>query len=85
MSIWIWVVVLAVFFLIVLPEVLLAGVIYTVLLVRTSKKKWGRDVKLPENDEEYCGMYYEGLDWGELYSGYKREVEVQSGKYHRIY
>lgn len=84
MSIWIWVVILAVFFLIVLPEVLLAGVIYTVLLVRTSKKKWDRDVKLPENDEEYCGMYYEGLDWGELYSDYIREVEVQSGKYHLV-
>ena len=84
MSIWIWIAVLVVMFGFVLPEIILAGVIYTVLLVRTSKKKWGRDVKLPENDEEYSGMYYDGLDWGELYSGYKREVEVQSGKYHLV-
>ena len=84
MSTWIWIAVLVVMFGFVIPEIILAGVIYTVLLVRTSKKKWDRDVKLPENDEEYSGMYYEGLDWGELYSGYKREVEVQSGKYHLV-
>lgn len=64
---------------IVLSELLIAGVIYTVLLVRTSKKKWARDVKLPD-DEEYRGMYYEGLEWGKLYEDYKRGVEVKSGR-----
>lgn len=80
MEFWIWLIIILLLVLIVIPEILLAGVIYTVLLVRTSKKKWGREVKLPENDEEYRGMYYEGLEWGKLYEDYKREVEVRSGK-----
>ena len=53
----------------VFSELLIAGVIYTVLLVRTSKKKWDRDVKLPD-DEEYRGMYRESLEWGKLYEDY---------------
>ena len=64
-------------------ELLIAGVIYTVLLVRTSKKKWDRDVKLPD-DEEYKGMYYESLEWGKLYEDYKREVEVKSGRFRLV-
>lgn len=75
--IWILIILLVV---VVIPELVLAGVIYSILLVRTSKKKWGREVKLPEGDDEYRGMYYEGLEWGELYSDYKREVEVKSGR-----
>ena len=59
-------------------ELVVAGVIYSVLLVRTSPKKWPRDVKLPD-DEEYKNMYYEGLDWGKFYEDYRREVEVKSG------
>ena len=78
MQILIWILVgIAAF--IVFSELLIAGVIYTVLLVRTSKKKWDRDVKLPD-DEEYKGMYYESLEWGKLYEDYKREVEVKSGR-----
>ena len=84
MSIWIWIAVLVLMFGFVLPEIILAGVIYTVLLVRTTKKKWGREVKLPPNDDEYEGMYKEGLEWGELYADYKRDVEVQSGRYHLV-
>ena len=64
-------------------ELLIAGVIYTVLLVRTSKKKWDRDVKLPD-DEEYKEMYYESLEWGKLYEDYKREVEVKSGRFRLV-
>ena len=56
---WIAVILLA---LNVFLQFLAAGIIYTVLLVRTSKKKWGREVKLPEGDDEYRDMYYEGLD-----------------------
>lgn len=77
--VWLWIL-LIVLVGFVLPELLLAGVIYSVLLVRTSKKKWGREVKLPEGDDEYCGMYYEGLEWGELYSDFKREVSVKNGR-----
>ena len=29
-------------------------------------------------------MYKEGLEWGELYADYKRDVEVQSGRYHLV-
>lgn len=76
---WLWILLLIILVAVIIPEIVLAGVIYSVLLVRTSKKKWGRDVDLPD-DEEYCGMYQEGLDWGELYSDYKRDVEVKSGR-----
>ena len=65
-------------------QFLAAGIIYTVLLVRTSKKKWGREVKLPEGDDEYRDMYYEGLDWGRQYSDYKMPVEIKSGRYHLV-
>ena len=50
MNTWIWIILLVVLFGFVIPEIVIAGVIYTILLVRTSKKKWGRDVLLPEND-----------------------------------
>ncbi len=76
--IWLWILIIVLVGF-VIPEIVLAGVIYSVLLVRTSKKKWGRDVDLPD-DEEYIGMYREGLEWGELYSDYKRDVEVKSGR-----
>ncbi len=84
MNTWIWIILLVVLFGFVIPEIVIAGVIYTILLVRTSKKKWGRDVLLPENDDEYAGMYHEGLEWGELYSDYMREVEIKSGRYRLV-
>ena len=78
---WIAVILLA---LNVFLQFLAAGIIYTVLLVRTSKKKWGREVKLPEGDDEYRDMYYEGLDWGRQYEDYKQPVEINSGRYHLV-
>ena len=40
MNTWIWIILLVVLFGFVIPEIVIAGVIYTILLVRTSKKKW---------------------------------------------
>lgn len=79
MQILLWVL-LGVAAFIVFSELLIAWIIYAVLLVRTSKKKWGREVKLPEGDEEYSGMYYEGLEWGKRWEDYRQEVSVRSGR-----
>lgn len=82
MNIWLWILIGVLAF-IVVSELTIAGVIYTILLVRTSKKKWGRDVKLPD-DDEYKGMYYEGLEWGREYADYSRDVQIKNGKYRLV-
>lgn len=74
-SFWIWMAVLAVFVFLLLPTFIMAGVLYTVLLVRNKPDKWGRVCSFPE-DEEYVGMYGEALDWHEKWSGNMREVSV---------
>ena len=76
---WYWIVLLAVLVLGVLPAVVLSGVIYTVLLVRTKPEKWSREISLPD-DQEYVDMYHEGLAWGEKWKGCMREVRTQNGK-----
>lgn len=77
---WYWIVLLAVVFFGVLPVLLLTAILYCNILVRTSKKKWKRDVSMPD-DPEYVAMYHEGLKWGEAYASHIREVETKNGKY----
>lgn len=74
---WFWIIVLALFFLVIAPFVVLSGVLYSVLLVRTKPEKWDREVSLPD-DPEYIAMYHEGLDWGKRYSAFCREVTTES-------
>ena len=65
----------------VLQMILLSVIVYVKLLVRTSKKKWTRDCGFPD-DEEYVKMFNIGLEWGEQWKDYKRDVDLYSGKYH---
>ncbi|MCR5653289.1 MAG: lysophospholipase [Ruminococcus sp.] len=80
MSLWIWIAIAAVFFLLILPMILIAVVLYLILFVRTSKNKWGRVCSFPE-DEEYSKMYDTGLEWGKKYEQHKTPVDIQSGRY----
>ena len=82
MSIWIWILIwAAAFFLIIAPVFLIPAGLYVILLVRTRKSKWRRKCSLPK-DKEITEMFYVGLDWAEKYSAGRREVDVYSGKYH---
>lgn len=65
----------------VLQVILLSVIVYVKLLVRTSKRKWTRDCGFPD-DEEYVKMFNRGLEWGAEWEGYKRDVDIMSGKYH---
>ncbi len=76
---WAWVL-LGVFVLLILPTFVISSIIYTVLLVRTNKKKWGRTCSIPD-DEEYLRMFEIGIEWDKEYAAYKREVEITSEGY----
>ena len=76
MSIWIWIV-LFVFLFAVLPIPVLSYIIYSILLVRTSGKKWGRECSIPD-DEEYKRMFDIGIQWNEQNKECKQEVEITS-------
>ena len=76
MPIWIWIVI-AVIILGLLPLPILAYYLYSVLLVRTSKKKWGRECSIPD-DEEYKRMFDIGIEWEKQYHSQKQPVEVVS-------
>ncbi|MBQ7566457.1 MAG: alpha/beta fold hydrolase [Oscillospiraceae bacterium] len=78
---WYWIVLLAVLFFVVLPPVVLAGVIYTILLVRTNPQKWERAISM-ENDPEYIGLYKDAEAWSEKYRANMREVDTYSGRLH---
>lgn len=76
---WPWIISALIFFLVVVP-LLFSIILYRILLVRTSKKKWQR--KCSEKDDlEQIEMYEQGEKWGELYSDKMQEVRVKSEKY----
>lgn len=77
LSFWIWIAVGAVLLFFLIPTMVMSGVIYTVLLIRTKPEKWDRSCSMPE-DEEYLGMFREGLAWDETYRHCKQEVSVVS-------
>ncbi len=82
MSIWIWILIwAAAFFLVIAPLIIIPAGIYFILLVRTRKSKWTRKCSLPK-DAEIKEMFEIGLSWAEKYADKKREVDVYSGKYH---
>ena len=76
MPIWIWILI-AVFVFGILPWPILAYYLYSVLLVRTSKKKWGRECSIPD-DEEYKRMFDIGIEWEKQYASHKQPVEITS-------
>ncbi|MBQ9248003.1 MAG: hypothetical protein IJ171_05390, partial [Ruminococcus sp.] len=76
MPIWTWILI-AVFVFGVLPWPILAYYLYSVLLVRTSKKKWGRECSIPD-DEEYKRMFDIGIEWDRRYASCKQPVEITS-------
>ena len=79
---WIWVL-LGIFVLAILPTFVISSIIYTVLLVRTSDKKWGRECSIPD-DEEYLRMFELGLEWDRQYGANKREVSITSEGYRLV-
>ncbi len=80
---WLKIAISVFFFLILLPTLLIAGVIYTVLLVRTNQSKFGRKCSFPD-DEEYVRMFNIGLVWGEKWKDCKRDVSVTSDNLHLV-
>lgn len=82
MSVWIWILIgAAAFFLVLAPLVLIPAGLYCILLVRTRKSKWRRKCSLPK-DKEIVEMFRIGMDWAEQHAAQKREADVYSGKYH---
>lgn len=77
MSPWLWWVIGILGFVLVFLPTLMSCIIYTVLLIRTSPKKWTRTCSFPE-DEEYVRLYEEGLRWGEKHKDRIQEVSVTS-------
>lgn len=81
MGIWFWIILLAAFFLVVIPFVIIPAAIYVILLVRTRKSKWKRKCSLPK-DKEIREMFDIGTAWADKYDNDKREVDIHNGKYH---
>ena len=77
MGSWIWIVILCVLFFVILPAPILSYVLYSILLVRTSPKKWGRECSIPE-DEEYKRMFDIGIEWYENNKAHKKDVSIES-------
>ncbi len=77
---WILIILIILIAINIIAFLILAAVLYSVLLVRTKKEKWGRDVSMPE-DPEYVAMYNEGLDWGMHHDDVCNELEIKNGKY----
>ena len=80
---WYWILILsaAAAFLVfgLLPVLVMSFVLYSVLLVRNKKDKWGRECSI-QGDEEYARMFEIGMKWAEDNSEFKTEVSVRSGR-----
>jgi hypothetical protein len=59
------------------PMLLLGGVLYHVLLVRTNQKKWSRECSM-KNDPEQVRMFVEGEAWRKEFLGNCSEVAITS-------
>lgn len=74
---WIlWVIIILVV-LTVISTFVVSGIIYTVLLHRGKKSKWGRMPSMPE-DEEYSRLYENALAWRDAHLTNKRDVEIEN-------
>lgn len=77
MNEWIWILFATVVAQLFLAPLILCGILYTILLVRTSPDKWSRVCTQPE-DEEYERLYQQGLLWGEKHAKQMQEVSINS-------
>lgn len=75
--IWILYALIIIIALNILVFIVLSGVLYFALLVRTKPEKWGRDISLPD-DPEYVSMYHDGLEWGEKYAPSRTELMINN-------
>lgn len=66
----------------VFPNLLIASVVYRILLVRTSKKKWSRNCSW--DDEEQKKMFALGEEWGKEREKYHERVSIKSGKFNLV-
>ena len=82
MELWL-ILLLAFLFLGLLPTMVMSSIIYTKLLLRTSKKKWARECSIPE-DEEYRRMFDIGIEWDLTYGDCKKQVSIQSGRFRLV-
>lgn len=69
----------AAFVFFVLPTLLISNRIFSVLFVRTSKKKWSRS--LSWDDEEQAKMFDGGEKWWRENEKYRKPLTVKSGKF----
>ena len=72
---WIVYVIIALALIVLVPLLGIPAIVYRILLVRTSKDKWGRSMSMPD-DGEYAEMYRRGLVWGQENAGRKRDVHI---------
>ena len=72
---WVLYAIIGVIVLGVLPTLLMSGIIYRTLLVRTEKEKWARGPSLPE-DAEYMRLYDDALAWREKWMANRRDVGI---------
>lgn len=67
-------------FFVVLPDILIAIILYLKLMVRTSKKKWTRECS-EVKDKEQVAMFEAGLEWEKDYEPYRHDVSVTNDGY----
>lgn len=75
--IWLWIFLGIFLFLFLIPTMIMAWFLYSILLRRTSPEKWGRACAFPE-DEEYHRMFDIGMEWAKRNEADKQEVCVTS-------
>ena len=63
-----------------LPTMMMAGVLYTVLLVRTKPEKWNRSCSIPD-DAEYVRMFDIGMEWAQTWAAHEQEVAIQNRRF----
>ena len=78
--IWILWVVLGLIASYLLSVVVIGFIVYSILLLRTSKQKWARKPSIP-GDEEYMRLYEDGMRWREENLSFKKDVAINSCGY----
>ena len=79
MDVWLWILIaLAAVLLIGIAPVLLLGyILYSKLLVRTSKEIWNRGPSDP-SDPEYVQLYEDGMRWRDAHLSVKEDVHIEN-------
>ncbi|MCQ2437259.1 MAG: lysophospholipase [Clostridia bacterium] len=64
-----------------MPSLVVPIIVYTIVFVRTSKKKWTRECSLPDDDEQ-VRMYAEAEEWAQKNKHAMREVDIVNEGFH---